>query len=73
MSQLEPGSSVILTSAPASLLNGLPEEDQRAIKSIVGHPVLLAGYTHGQAELEFFDADGDAHTIWVETTLLRAA
>jgi hypothetical protein len=73
MSQLQPGDRVILTAAPASLLRGLPEEDQNAIRSIVGQPVVLAGFSYGQAELEFKDAQGDDHTIWVETALIRAA
>ena len=73
MSDFEPGAQVVLVNAPASLLRGLPKEDQKAIKSIVGRPVTLAGYSYGQAELEFTDADGDEHTIWVEPTLIRAA
>ncbi len=73
MPNLKPGSLVTLTSVPSSLLQGLPKEDQTAIQSIVGHPVTLAGYSYGQAELEFVDSDGDVHTIWVETDLIRPA
>jgi hypothetical protein len=73
MSDFAPGDRVILTSAPASLLRGLPKEDQKAIRSIVGRPVVLAGLSYGQAELEFTDANGDDHTIWVEPALIRAA
>ncbi|HLY44008.1 MAG TPA: hypothetical protein VKQ73_00410 [Stellaceae bacterium] len=73
MSEFRPGDRVILTSAPASLLRGLPKEDQKAIRSMVGQPVTLAGFSYGQAELEFIDAQGDDHTIWVETALIRAA
>lgn len=40
---------------------------------MVGQPVTLAGFSYGQAELEFIDAQGDDHTIWVETALIRAA
>jgi hypothetical protein len=39
----------------------------------VGTPVILAGYRHGQAELEFADTQGDTHTIWVEKKLIRPA
>jgi hypothetical protein len=73
MPDLEPGSLVILTSAPAALLQGLPKEDQTAIRSIVAHPVILAGFSYGQAELEFTDSQGDDHTIWVERDLIRPA
>ena len=73
MPNLKPGRLVILTSAPPSLLQGLPKEDQTAIQAIVGHPVTLAGYSYGQAELEFIDSEGDGHTIWVETDLIRPA
>jgi hypothetical protein len=73
MSALEPGDRVILTKAPASLLRGLPKEDQKAIKSIVGRLVTLAAFSYGQAELEFTDTEGDEHTIWVETSLIRPA
>jgi hypothetical protein len=73
MANLRAGSRVILTSAPLSLLQGLPQEDQKAIKEIVGKPVTLSGFSYGQAELEFVDGDGDDHTIWVETDLIRPA
>jgi precorrin isomerase len=73
MAKLKPGSLVILRNAPSSLLHGLPEEDQAAIHAIVGHPVIFAGYSWGQAKLEFTDSQGDGHTIWVETDLIRPA
>jgi hypothetical protein len=73
MPDFTPGRAVILNSLPPGLLNGLPEEDQAAIRAIVGRPITFAGYSHGQAEVEFVDSDGDDHTIWVEMSLLRAA
>ena len=73
MADFEPGHTVVLESAPPGLLRGLPEEDQTAIRSIIGRPVTLAGYSFGQAEIEFTDAAGDGHTIWVEPSLLRDA
>jgi hypothetical protein len=73
MPDLEPGRSVILTSLPPGLLNGLPSEDQSAIQAIVGRPITFVGFTHGQAELEFFDEDGDGHTIWVAPSFIRVA
>jgi hypothetical protein len=73
MFQFQPGDRVILTIAPASLLRGLRKDDQNAIRSIVGQPVVFAGFSYGQAELAFKDAQGDDHTIWVETAMIRAA
>ena len=73
MPKLWPGTLVVLASVPSSLLRGLPKEDQTAIRAIVGRPVTLAGYSYGQAELEFIDSEGDGHTIWVETDLIRPA
>jgi hypothetical protein len=73
MPELEPGTLVILTEAPPSLLQGLPKEDQEAIEAIVGKPVMFTGFTYGQAELEFTDTEGDDHTIWVEQNLIRPA
>jgi hypothetical protein len=73
MPDFRPGDRVILTTAPAALLRGSPKEDQKAIRSIVGQPVILAGFSYGQAELEFKDAQEDDHTIWVETALIRSA
>lgn len=73
MRDLEPGTLVILDEAPTSLLKGLPEEDQTAIKAILGQPVMLTGFSYGQAELEFTDRCGDDHTIWVEPNLIRPA
>ncbi len=73
MPKFETGRMVVLDTLPPNLLRGLPKEDQAAIRSIIGQPVTLAGYSFGQAELEFVDAAGDGHSIWVEPSLLRAA
>jgi hypothetical protein len=46
-----PGENVILTAIPPRLLDGLPDEDRRAIRAIVGKPVLLVGNDEkGRAE-----------------------
>ena len=66
----EPGDLVILESVPLTLLRDLPEEDQAAIREAVGHPVTFAGFSFGEAEVEFRDRFGDAHTIWVEANRL---
>jgi hypothetical protein len=71
--RLRVGSRVILVALPPRLLDGLPDEDQRAIRAIVGKPVKLVGYDdRGSAELEFadpFTVQTDehihTHTIWV--------
>ena len=73
MDDLKPGTRVILSRLPSSLLYGLPQEDKAAIQSIVGKPVTLAGFSFGQAELEFTDRDGDDHTIWVDAELISPA
>lgn len=71
MSDFKIGQKVFLNVMPPGLLQGLPEEDQAAIRAIIGRPVTLAGYSFGQAELEFVDRAGDDHTIWVEPSLLQ--
>jgi hypothetical protein len=73
MPNLQPGDLVVLLSVPATLMVGLPEEDQTEIRNVIGKPVRFAGMAYGQAELEFRDSHGDEHTIWVETDLIRPA
>ena len=67
------GEQVILLALPPGLLDGLPEEDQHAIRTMVGKPMTLVGYDEdGRAEL-FFDDPFDGrtgtynhcHSIWV--------
>jgi len=73
MPDFQAGHMVVLTKLPADLVQGLPDEDQAAIRSIIGRPVKLAGYSFGQAELEFVDGAGDTHSIWVEPSFLQTA
>jgi hypothetical protein len=68
---MKPGDLVLLLDVPSGLTAGLPKEDQVAIHEAVGRPVTFAGMTYGQAELEFKDNQGDEHTIWVDTNLIR--
>lgn len=68
---MQPGDLVLLIRAPQALVSGLPEEDQAAIRAVVGKPIKFAGIAYGQAELEFRDGDGDDHTIWVDPDLIR--
>ena len=73
------GDQVILLALPAAFLDGLPEEDQRAIKAMVGKPVRFHGFDeNGQAELHFddpFDPRTDeyshTHSIWVGPECIR--
>jgi hypothetical protein len=67
------GEQVVLISAPAELLSGLPMEDQKAISDVVGKPILLTDYPEdGRAELEFTDSDGIIHFIYVQPTQIKA-
>jgi hypothetical protein len=68
---MQPGDLVVLISVPATMFSGLPEEDQMAIRSVIGKPVTFTGITYGQAELEFKDDRGDDHTIWVDTDRIK--
>jgi hypothetical protein len=70
---LQVGESVVLVKIPPGLLDGLPTEDQRAIRAIVGTPVMLVAYDdRGRAELHFADPfevqteeHSHPHSIWV--------
>ena len=73
MNDPKPGDLVILTQLPPGLLDGLPEDDQRAIRAIVGRPIVLVEYDDlGWVELEFDDpfesrteTSSHTHSIWV--------
>ena len=71
MPPIEPGQPVILHALPPGLLDGLPRKDQTAIRAIIGQPVTLVGYDGIRAELEFTGVEGERHTIWVSSDLLR--
>ena len=69
----QPGDTVILTSVPPGLLQGLPMEDQEALKEAVGKQVLLIAYDDtGRAELEFKDRQAVIHFIYVNPNFIRA-
>ncbi len=64
-----PVQNVVLNQLPPGFLCGLPEADKKAILSVVGKPVRLVGYDDdGRAELEFRDARGVIHFIYVPVT-----
>jgi hypothetical protein len=73
MPNMQPGDLVVLISVPPALFSGLPEEDQTAIRSVVGKQVRFAALAYGQAEIEFKDDRGDEHTIWVDTDRIKPA
>ena len=74
-----PGEQVVLVALPPGLLDGLPEEDQRAISAMLGKTVTLAGYDDaGSAELLFddpfhprTDESSLSHSIWVGPEFIR--
>jgi len=69
-----PGDSVLLGAVPPGLLDGLPAEDQLAIRQIIGEPVLLKDYgDEGRAELEFIDNNGSMHSIYVSPDVIKIA
>ena len=63
------GEQVILVALPPGLLEGLREEDQRAITAMVGKPVTVTGYDEGGRVELAFDSGADdyssTHFIWV--------
>jgi hypothetical protein len=67
-----PGDTVTLVSVPPGVLDGLPVEDQQAIKDAVGKPALLNEYDDdGRAEVEFKDRNGLIHFIYVCPDFIR--
>jgi hypothetical protein len=68
----KPGGKVVLKEIPPGLLDGLPEEDQRAISAIVGVPILLRGYDESRAELKFVEGNGTMHLIYVDPRYVKA-
>jgi hypothetical protein len=64
--KFKPGDKVVLATLPPGLLRGLPREDQKAIRDILGKPVLLEQYDDdGRAVLTFTDSKNVAHSIFV--------
>ena len=65
---------VVLSIAPPGLLEGLPAEDRGAVLQAIGRPIRFAGYDEdGRAELEFTDASGVVHLIYVNPSVIRPA
>jgi hypothetical protein len=65
---------VVLVEVRPELLDNLPEQDQEAIRRIVGMPVRFEAYDEaGRAELMFVDRSGTTHSLDVGERLIRAA
>jgi hypothetical protein len=68
----KPGDQVVLAELPPGLVDGLPTEDQEAIREVVGTSVLLHEYDDaGRAELAFRDRNGDLHYIYVGPQFIK--
>lgn len=64
---IKEGDWVMFTDAPVSLLRGLPDEDQAAIRLQAGKTMQIVGFDkYGYVEMEFTGPRGTYHTIWVE-------
>ena len=65
------GSMVVLRELPPGLIDGLPRDDQIAISDAVGKEVLLTEHDEdGRAEVEFTDAHGVIHSVYVDPSYL---
>ncbi len=72
-SLLKPRKRVVLEKLPSGLLKGLPEEGQRAISAIVGVPIRFLGFDgDDRLELEFVEADGTIHSVYVDRQYVKA-
>lgn len=72
MRKLKRKQKVTFNVLPPGLIDGLPEEDQRAISGVVGKPVFFEGYErNGTVKLEFMDSDETIHMIWVEPKFIK--
>ena len=69
-----PGDSVQLIKIPSKLLDGLPEEDQQAIRESARYCMQLNEYDeYGRAELEFRDRAGTIQFIWVKPSFIKTS
>ena len=60
------GDAVKLVKISGALIDGLPESDVTAIENQINKIMVIQSFSeHGHVELEFTDADGNMHSIWV--------
>lgn len=65
------GDYVRIVDIPEEIPEGLPEEDQIAIRAQVGKIMVIQDFNNdGAAELEFVDDAGHIHTIWIDPDCL---
>lgn len=69
---LKKGDRVRLKTIPADLLKGLDPKDQEAIRKADEMQVNEIRPEDGKAELEFEDASGITHAIWVDPECIAA-
>jgi hypothetical protein len=68
----KPADKVVLKALPPGFLKDLPEEEERAISSGIGRPIMLMGYDRdGRAELEFMAQDDSIHTLYIDLKFIR--
>jgi hypothetical protein len=71
---MKPGQKAIVTGLPKGFLDNLPQEDQAAITAILGKPIRFRGFDDaGRAELEFREADGTLHFIYLAQQFIGPA
>jgi len=69
----KPGEKVVLEKLPPGLLNGLLEEDQKAISAIVGVPIRFLDFDDdSRLKLEFAEDNGTIHCIYVDRQFVKA-
>lgn len=70
--KLKRGQKVVLKVLPPGLIDGLPEEDQRAISAVVGKAAIFEGYGRdGIVELEFMESNETIHSVWVKPKYIK--
>lgn len=70
--RFKPNTKVVLKALPPGFLDGLPIEDQLAIRAVVGKRVTFNEYdSYGHAELEFRDKDNTIHFIFIDANFIE--
>ena len=63
------GDTVKLVDIPLELFLGLTESEQKTLRDEIGKTHLIhSAKQYGKLELEFFDARGASHTIFIRST-----
>jgi hypothetical protein len=69
---LAAGNSVAIRKIPQELISGLPNEDQAAILACLDRIFSISDFdAYGHVEIEFTDAEGVLHTIWIRPDCLE--